>query len=138
VLLGSNTLDLGLDNTSTTFSGAISGNGTLVKDGAGTFTLAGEDTYTGGTFVDDGTLVLASDTALAAGTSLTVGAGAASLFDASPAASFEVAAAPAGAAAVPEPGILALLGAAGIVAAAWWMRKKARRLARGMDWPAQK
>ncbi len=128
VLLGSNTLDLGLDNTSTTFSGAISGSGTLVKDGSGTFTLAGDDTYTGGTLVNDGTLILASDTALAAGTSLTVGAGAASLFDATPAATFEVAASPAGAATVPEPGSLTLLGVASTLATAWWARKKARRV----------
>ncbi|MGO9107776.1 MAG: autotransporter-associated beta strand repeat-containing protein [Thermoguttaceae bacterium] len=56
VLLGSNSLDTGLDDSSTTFSGAITGSGCLVKDGAGTFTLAGTDTYTGGTVVNDGTL----------------------------------------------------------------------------------
>ena len=38
VLLGGNTLDVGLDNTSTTFSGAISGSGgSLIKQGTGTF-----------------------------------------------------------------------------------------------------
>jgi fibronectin-binding autotransporter adhesin len=38
-------------------SGAITGAGTLTKDGAGTLTLTGDNTYTGGTRVLDGTLV---------------------------------------------------------------------------------
>ena len=39
-----------------TVSGAISGAGYLVKDGAGTLTLSGNNTYTGGTLVSTGTL----------------------------------------------------------------------------------
>jgi len=38
-------------------AGAITGVGTLTKDGEGTLTLAGANTYTGGTHVLDGTLV---------------------------------------------------------------------------------
>lgn len=41
VLLGSNTLTLGGNNANTTFSGTISGSGTINKTGTGTFTLSG-------------------------------------------------------------------------------------------------
>jgi outer membrane autotransporter protein len=40
----------------TTFSAAVSGNGQLIKSGAGTTTLTGANTYTGGTTVSGGTL----------------------------------------------------------------------------------
>ncbi|MFZ5783588.1 MAG: autotransporter domain-containing protein [Pseudomonadota bacterium] len=56
VTLGSATLTAGGDNSSTTFSGTLSGSGGLVKTGAGTMTLAGVSTYTGGTTVTGGTL----------------------------------------------------------------------------------
>ena len=56
VLLGSNTLVTGLDNTNTSFSGTISGNGSLVKQGTGMFILAGSNTYTGTTSVVAGIL----------------------------------------------------------------------------------
>ena len=64
VLLGDNTLVTGLDSTSTTFSGAISGNGGLIKAGSGTFTLAGSNTYGGGTTIAAGELALAGGAAL--------------------------------------------------------------------------
>ncbi len=60
VSLGSGQLTVGGLNTSTTFSGVISGSGTVIKLGTGTFTLSGVNTYTGTTFVDAGTLVLAA------------------------------------------------------------------------------
>ena len=54
-----NNLTLGGDNSSTTFSGVIE-DGVhaigLIKEGTGTFTLAGTNTYTGATTVDAGTL----------------------------------------------------------------------------------
>ncbi len=57
VTLGSLQLLTGADNTSTAFAGIISGtSGTLVKQGTGTFTLSGANTYTGQTAIDAGTL----------------------------------------------------------------------------------
>jgi fibronectin-binding autotransporter adhesin len=58
VTLGSATLTTGTDNTSTTFSGTISGSGALAKIGNGTLTLSGANTYTGGTTINAGTLQL--------------------------------------------------------------------------------
>ena len=43
-------------NTSVTFSGNISGNGILTRDGEGTVILGGTNTYTGRTIVEQGTL----------------------------------------------------------------------------------
>jgi len=56
VTLGNGTLTTGGDNSSTTFSGGISGAGGLVKAGTGTFVLTGASTYTGGTTISGGTL----------------------------------------------------------------------------------
>ena len=47
--LGSQTLTVGSDNTSTTFSGSLSGGGGLTKVGLGTLILGGNNTYSGGT-----------------------------------------------------------------------------------------
>ena len=58
VLLGNNTLQTGMDNSSTTFSGTISGNGSLMEVRAGMFTLAGVNSYTGSTSVTAGILTL--------------------------------------------------------------------------------
>ena len=49
VTLGSATLTTGNDNTSTTFSGVISGAGGLTKIGNGILMLTGANTFTGGT-----------------------------------------------------------------------------------------
>ena len=56
VALGTRQLTTGSNNLSTTLSGTISGGGSLVKEGAGTLSLAGTNTYTGGTTVTGGTL----------------------------------------------------------------------------------
>lgn len=56
VTLGSGTLTVGADNTSTTFSGVISGTGQLVHAGSGILTLAGANTYSGGTTIESGAL----------------------------------------------------------------------------------
>ncbi|MCC5834584.1 MAG: autotransporter-associated beta strand repeat-containing protein [Opitutales bacterium] len=56
VTLGSGTLTVGADNTSTTYSGIISGTGQLVHTGSGMLTLAGANTYSGGTTIQSGAL----------------------------------------------------------------------------------
>jgi autotransporter-associated beta strand protein len=56
VLLGANTLTIGSNNQSTTFSGVIQGSGGLTKIGTGTLTLSGANTYTGTTTVSAGVL----------------------------------------------------------------------------------
>lgn len=58
-ILGANELTVGGNNLSTEVSGVISGaGGALIKEGAGTFTLSGTNTYTGPTTVDGGRLVV--------------------------------------------------------------------------------
>ena len=64
VLLGGNTLETGLDNSNTTFSGTISGSGGLIKSGSGTFTLLGVNTYAGGATLNGGELSLGNSGAL--------------------------------------------------------------------------
>lgn len=49
-------LTIGTTSGNTTFAGAISGGGSLVKDGASTQTLTGNNTYSGGTLVSAGVL----------------------------------------------------------------------------------
>ena len=61
VTLGSATLTTGQDNTDSAYSGVISGSGSLVKIGSGTFTLAGANTYLGGTTINGGTLAIGND-----------------------------------------------------------------------------
>ena len=72
VTLGAATLTTGNDNTSTTFSGAISGTGGLTKIGTGTLLLTGTSSYTGATTVNAGTLSVNGSIASSA---LTVNAG---------------------------------------------------------------
>jgi autotransporter-associated beta strand protein len=87
----------------------------LTKAGGGLLILAGTDTYTGGTTVEEGTLIVTNNAALPAGSSLTVGAGGTFVFD--PAASgssigsdsFQNPHTSVVVEAVPEPGTLALL-----------------------------
>ena len=72
LLLGAGNLTTGGDNTTTTFAGAISGNGGLAKAGTGTFTMTGTNTYFGNTSVSGGTLVVNSVGALPSGTNLSI------------------------------------------------------------------
>jgi autotransporter-associated beta strand protein len=58
VLLGSGALTTGNDNSSTTFSGIVSGTGSITKVGTGTLTFAGNNTYEGSTMVSAGTLLV--------------------------------------------------------------------------------
>jgi autotransporter-associated beta strand protein len=60
VTLGQGTLTTGADNTSTTFNGIIRGTGGMTKVGTGTFTFEGNNnnTYTGATTVQAGSLLV--------------------------------------------------------------------------------
>jgi len=116
---GSNNLSVG----SGAFGGTIDnthGMLALVKSGSGQLVLSGSDSFTGGTFVTAGKLIVTNPSAFPAGTSLTVGAGAILIFDPSQAASSV-------SVAVPEPATLALLmvGAIGLLSVAG-RRKRSR------------
>jgi outer membrane autotransporter protein len=67
VTLGASLLITGGDNTSTVFSGVISGSGGIVKTGSGQFTLSGPNTYTGSTVLLAGTLVVGNNLSLGSG-----------------------------------------------------------------------
>jgi len=58
VLLGTNNLAIGSNNLSTTFSGEISGDGSLSKVGKGRLVLTHQNTYTGATHIRRGELFL--------------------------------------------------------------------------------
>lgn len=77
VTLGGATLSTGSNNAGTAFTGVVSGNGSLLKAGAGTLAVSGAQTFNGTLAVDGGTLVLsgASGTALGA-TSAEINSGA--------------------------------------------------------------
>ncbi|MEN3793648.1 hypothetical protein, partial [Fulvimarina sp. MAC3] len=59
VIASGQTLSTG-DGTNTTYAGIISGGGGLLKQGAGGFTLAGTNTYSGPTTVNAGNLTIAN------------------------------------------------------------------------------
>jgi autotransporter-associated beta strand protein len=120
VVSGSGTLAFGK-------SSSITGGYSLTINGAGgTLILSGTDTYSGGTTVNAGTLIVTSNTALPNGSSLTVGAGGAVIFDPSQvtAAPTTVSTASPEVQAVPEPGTLALLIAGLAAGFAIWRRRE--------------
>ncbi len=57
-------LSAGINNSSTTYSGVMSGAGSFTKQGTGTTTLSGNNSYSGDTTVSDGVLVVAHSNAL--------------------------------------------------------------------------
>lgn len=70
--LGTGTTSIGNNSSSTTYSGILSGTGSLVKTGNGTLTLSGANNYTGTTRVASGTLALGASDVLP-NTALTLG-----------------------------------------------------------------
>ncbi|HNX34712.1 MAG TPA: autotransporter-associated beta strand repeat-containing protein [Kiritimatiellia bacterium] len=60
-------LTVGTNNASTTFSGVLSGRGSLTKVGTGTLTLSGANTYIGGTAILKGTVTASNAGSLGAG-----------------------------------------------------------------------
>ncbi len=103
-----------------TFSGQISGSGNLYKTGAGSLVLTASSTYTGGTIVNSGTLILENENSIESGSTLIVGdasalpAGgiAAARSDVPQLSDFQPAS---GGNSVPEPGAAALIAAAVVV-----------------------
>ena len=73
-------LTAGGNNASTTYSGIISGTGSLIKTGSGALVLSGADTYSGATTITAGTLQVgsggATPTGSIASSSIAVGGGA--------------------------------------------------------------
>ena len=57
------TLVTGGNNANTTYSGVISGQGTLVHNGSGTLVLTGSNTYTGGTILGPDAFVVGNPAA---------------------------------------------------------------------------
>jgi autotransporter-associated beta strand protein len=117
VLIDLNGYSTTISNDLVNSGGTSTGGLTLTSASGGTLTLSGSNNYAGPTFVDGGTLVLASSAALPDGSSLIVGPGASSLFAPIVAAS-SLSAAPSNVAVVPEPGTLGLLLAAAILMSA--------------------
>ncbi|WP_052659165.1 DUF4347 domain-containing protein [Pseudomonas sp. LFM046] len=70
VALGTSALSIGINGTSSTFSGAITGSGTLTLDGGGTFTLSGTNSGQswGMQVLSGGTVSVAGDANLSSGT----------------------------------------------------------------------
>ena len=67
VILGANTLTMG-DTTNTTYAGVISGaGGSLIKQGSGTLSLTGANTFTGGVTHNAGTIEVGHNNALGTG-----------------------------------------------------------------------
>jgi autotransporter-associated beta strand protein len=79
VVLGAGALTAGGNDSSTTFSGRISGTGSFNKAGNGITTFSGANTYTGATNINAGALQLGADNVLADTTDVTVASG--STFD---------------------------------------------------------
>ena len=98
-----------------TISGQVVGSGGLLKAGAGTLILSGNDNlYSGGTDIDDGTLIVLSAGGLADG-NLTITPGGTLIFDPT-VTSGPMVSAQAGPATVPEPSTLVLLLAGALLA----------------------
>jgi autotransporter-associated beta strand protein len=74
-------LTVGASNHSATFSGIISGTGSLTQNGSDTFTLAGINTYSGTTTISNGTLALRDQGSIATSASVTLANATATVLD---------------------------------------------------------
>ena len=73
---GGDDIEVGNNNLSATFGGQITGGATITKIGTGTLTLTnGSNTYTLGTNVNQGALLVSNTTGLGAGGPINVNAG---------------------------------------------------------------
>jgi fibronectin-binding autotransporter adhesin len=68
VALGNNTLTIGSNNAPTTYAGAISGNGGLIKIGNANQTLSGSNSFSGGLIIKAGTVTSSNANAFGSGT----------------------------------------------------------------------
>jgi autotransporter-associated beta strand protein len=105
-------------NLTSLISGSLGGTGNLTLNGGGTLTLTGTNTYSGGTIVEGGTMIATNPAAIEDGTNLTVGN-----VSAFPAPVVPAPVAGSTAAAVPEPGTLALFAAVTALTIGIWRRK---------------
>jgi autotransporter-associated beta strand protein len=64
IVLANNTLFQGNGSAGFTFTGQISGSGSLTKSGSSTITVSGQNNYSGGTCINAGTVIFASPGAL--------------------------------------------------------------------------
>ena len=129
ILLGGNLAVNTTGGASLELSGDIqeAATSSLTLSGNGQLILSGSNSYTGGTTVNGGTLLIVDSDALPAGQSLSIGSGGTLIFDAglapSPGPSLLAdrtvtpGASPAAVAAVPEPGSFVLLAVAALVGA---------------------
>ena len=74
-------LTVGANNANTTYSGTLSGGGSLTKTGAGTLLLAGSNTYNGGTTVNGGLLQFNVDSDVPGSGHITINSGGALALD---------------------------------------------------------
>ncbi len=76
ITLGSKSLTVGSRNTDMSFTGVITGGGgSIIKVGTGALVLAGTNTYTGGTIVSNGSVVLNNNLALPSTAPLAINGG---------------------------------------------------------------
>ncbi len=75
VTLGSGTLTAGADNTSTAYSGTMTGTGGLTKNGSGTLTVSSSLAYSGNTTVSAGTLALSGSGAIGSSPNIILASG---------------------------------------------------------------
>jgi autotransporter-associated beta strand protein len=110
-----------------TLSGGINGLGSLIKTGSGTLVLSGTNTYTGGTTVADGKLIVTNPQSLASGTDLTVGN---ALAFPAPIVADEALPGGFSSSSVPEPGSCMLLAASALATAFYVQRQRFLRVRR--------